>query len=926
MLLALSAGFATSTTLAQVVPGAPEKAAAPSEQAAIDGFLARNAQAGVMRDGSQLARVYGVLSHGATPEASAQAFIQENAGMWGVAAGDLAPIGPFEAGEHLVQIMPDRDFGGYKFTGVYYTQQVQGIPVFRSHLLVLTRNEAGFPAVLAASTLWNVQGVEEQLKNINVGRLPDARLLTKQAGLVFRNAPEYSPAQYVIWAGVDRVAAPARLAVTFEGETGSPAQPESHQRYLFVVDAQTGEVLYREDRIYHAVTGTTNALTTQGFNADTCAAEVSTPLPYLEVATGGITAYSDANGNFSIAGPAGNATYTTRLVGKYFSVSNNGAAPLSLSQTVADGGTWSPLFNPGNLTEQDRAQVNAYRHANIIRDLALAANPSYPTVSSQTNAFLVTTNIASTCNAYYSNSTINFYTSGGGCANTAFGTVVHHEYGHNMVEKGGSGQGAYGEGMGDVMGLLVSDDPVTGIGFQSCSGGIRTAQNTCTYNATSCSSCGSEIHACGQLISGCVWDLRTLFLAAYPADYRTRIADLAVNSILLHGAISTIASDITIDYLTLDDDNGNILDGTPNYGYIASAFGAHGLPAPALQLIGFTYPSGRPVTVNPNGSSTLAVNVTAVAGTPAPGTGKLFAKVGNAASYTEYPMTATGANTYTVNLPGGACPSTLSYYVAAASTGGTVQTDPPTAPSSVFTATIAASSESVVTETFEASNGGWTIGAAGDAATTGVWVRADPIGTAAQPENDHTDPGSLCWFTGQGTPGGALGESDIDGGATTLTSAAYDCSGYDAVYLSYWRWYSNNTGSAPNADSMPISVSADNGATWVLLEDVSENANAWVNKTFRLNDYITPSSQVKVRFVARDLGSGSVVEAAIDDVTITGFGCTVANPSDLNGDGHVDGADLGILLGSWGTSGPADINGDGTVDGADLGIMLGSWG
>lgn len=49
-------------------------------------------------------------------------------------------------------------------------------------------------------------------------------------------------------------------------------------------------------------------------------------------------------------------------------------------------------------------------------------------------------------------------------------------------------------------------------------------------------------------------------------------------------------------------------------------------------------------------------------------------------------------------------------------------------------------------------------------------------------------------------------------------------------------------------------------------------------------------------------------------------------PGDLNGDGVVDGADLGILLGAWGTDDPfADLNGDGEVDGADLGTLLGMW-
>lgn len=51
-----------------------------------------------------------------------------------------------------------------------------------------------------------------------------------------------------------------------------------------------------------------------------------------------------------------------------------------------------------------------------------------------------------------------------------------------------------------------------------------------------------------------------------------------------------------------------------------------------------------------------------------------------------------------------------------------------------------------------------------------------------------------------------------------------------------------------------------------------------------------------------------------------------ACPTDLNGDGQTDGADLAIMLGSWGGSGPADVNASGSVNGADLAILLGAWG
>lgn len=51
------------------------------------------------------------------------------------------------------------------------------------------------------------------------------------------------------------------------------------------------------------------------------------------------------------------------------------------------------------------------------------------------------------------------------------------------------------------------------------------------------------------------------------------------------------------------------------------------------------------------------------------------------------------------------------------------------------------------------------------------------------------------------------------------------------------------------------------------------------------------------------------------------------NCPDQNGDGSVNGADLGILLSAWGTNDPcADLDGGGVVDGADLGSLLAAWG
>ena len=55
--------------------------------------------------------------------------------------------------------------------------------------------------------------------------------------------------------------------------------------------------------------------------------------------------------------------------------------------------------------------------------------------------------------------------------------------------------------------------------------------------------------------------------------------------------------------------------------------------------------------------------------------------------------------------------------------------------------------------------------------------------------------------------------------------------------------------------------------------------------------------------------------------------CGSGLPGDLDGDGTVDGADIGLLLAVWGTADPdADLDGNGTVDGGDLGVLLAGWG
>ncbi len=177
----------------------------------------------------------------------------------------------------------------------------------------------------------------------------------------------------------------------------------------------------------------------------------------------------------------------------------------------------------------------------------------------------------------------------------------------------------------------------------------------------------------------------------------------------------------------------------------------------------------------------------------------------------------------------------------------------------------------------ETSPGNWTV--SGNA-TSGQWVRVDPVGTfnggdPVQPEDDHTRaPGVLCWVTGNGVPGGAIGDNDVDNGSTILTTHVFDLSALSDPVLDYWRWFSNDANG--NADDpWVVEVSSNGGATWVAIESTLAARASWIQISRRLGDYLTlPLSQFQVRFTASDLTPGSIVEAAIDDFQIFDSGAT----------------------------------------------------
>jgi hypothetical protein len=222
----------------------------------------------------------------------------------------------------------------------------------------------------------------------------------------------------------------------------------------------------------------------------------------------------------------------------------------------------------------------------------------------------------------------------------------------------------------------------------------------------------------------------------------------------------------------------------------------------------------------------------------------------------------------------------------------------------------------------------WSVSGSPSSPETGMWALGTPCGSATRgaPASDFDNSGQ-CYLTGPGT---CDSNTDVDGGSTTLTSGRFGSE--ENTVVTWAQWYDNTgsgTGGSPGLDVFTTEITNDNGATWVLVDQVgpsdSQSSGGWFQKQILVNDYVTPSTLCRIRWTASDADPGSVIEAGID-----AFGtgeCVAADViiGDLNGDKLINGADLSILLGAWATSGPGDIDENGIVNGADLAFLLGVW-
>ena len=400
----------------------------------------------------------------------------------------------------------------------------------------------------------------------------------------------------------------------------------------------------------------------------------------------------------------------------------------------------------------------------------------------------------------------------------------------------------------------------------------------------------------------------------------------------------------------------NVPEGPQPYSLTSS------LPYTELANLAIQLPAGTPNQLSPGVAESFDVEVDPGIESLVPGTAMLNVRY-NGGAFIEIPLTLVSGNMYQATLPPAACGATPEYYLSAIGSDSGPVTRPATAPAELYSAVVGG--EIVYLDDAVESSAGWVVGAPGDTATTGIWNLQDPEQTDAQPGDDHSPSGTQCWVT-DGRAGTSVGTYDVDNGATTLTSPTYDLTTGDDPYISYWRWYSNVAGASPNADVFIVQISNNNGGSFVEVEQVGpsgpEAGGGWFQHRFRVADFVTPTAQIRLRFIAADDGDGSIVEAAIDDIRIDEFGCTasiddcnmngiadlddiasgrstdvnsdnipddcqnlVECPGDFDESGTIDLADLGLLLGCW-NSPCGDIDGDNTTGLPDLGVLFANWG
>jgi len=404
------------------------------------------------------------------------------------------------------------------------------------------------------------------------------------------------------------------------------------------------------------------------------------PLRELEVSITetGATTLTDAAGLFTLPNPGTDpVTVVAELRGSYVDVNTrDGGEDLRYEKVNTPGNPVAIRFHtapdPGD--PRQAAQVDGYVHTNIVRDYLRARLP----LSGLDDPIDCNVNVTtSSCNAFYTGGTINFYTEGDNCVNMAFDTIVYHEYGHYLDDlAGGILDRALTEGLADVIAVYASGQPLVGENYRFGSDYLRTAENDRVWPANEC---GNRPHCIGESFSGFCWDARTELVRSLGDTEGVRVAEEIVLSSILGNAINIPRA--VLEVFLQDDDDGNLANRTPHFRELGKAAVRHGFDPPTVEVIRFTHVE-RPFAVgDPINDLEIEFGMEAFAGPVANPT--LLYSIDNASTFEEVPMQpGSEPGVFTASVPRQDVGAWIKYYARAEDALGNVRTAPTGAPPS----------------------------------------------------------------------------------------------------------------------------------------------------------------------------------------------------------------------------------------------------